>query len=216
MRALVVIAAAIALACDGPAEPVQPRVHGIIFDLANTTQFVVGDTATQRVLVVDSAGQQLSGRQVAFASSNAAVVTIDPATGLMSAKSGGSATITATADGVSATRDVTVTGVVVAFANASAPCLNIAVGQTCLVSAQVRTAQGFNLVTSRYADVIVSADPGIATVRMVPCSNVSGVRLCGEVTGVRLGQTTLSATYTGANGVAITTTAQQLFPVRVN
>jgi hypothetical protein len=64
-------------------------------------------------------------------------------------------------------------------------------------------------VRGRYADRITSSAPGIAEVRMVPGTlggSPETVRAYGEVRGVSPGTATLTATYTGANGVTATDT----------
>src|SRR5437879_8639241 len=75
-----------------------------------TIHIEVGQSAQLAATPRDRSGHPLSGRPVTWATSNTAVATVDGA-GLVTAATPGSATITATSQGVSGTAVVTVTAV---------------------------------------------------------------------------------------------------------
>jgi uncharacterized protein YjdB len=183
-------------------------VAGVVIDLSGLSAVYVGDVLPLRATPVDSAGTPLAGRALVYGSSAPAVASVS-ASGEVSALAPGAVRLTVTSEGSGATHDVAVTGVRVAFDTPSGGCLTVATGATCGVVAKVRAAGSNNLVRGRYADRITSSAPGIAEVRMVPGTlggSPETVRAYGEVRGVSPGTATLTAAYTGANGVTVTDT----------
>ena len=183
-------------------------VAGVVIDRSGLSAVYVGDVLPLRATPVDSAGKPLAGRPLVYASSAPTVASVS-ASGEVGALAAGAVRLTVTSEGSSAAVDVAVTGLRVAFDTPSGGCLTVATGATCGVVAKVRAANTNNLVRGRYADRITSSAPGIAEVRMVPGTlggSPETVRAYGEVRGVSPGTATLTATYTGANGVTATDT----------
>src|SRR5437667_386481 len=79
----------------------------------SSATITVGTSTQLSAVTKDSAGGTLSGRVVTWATSNAAVATVNTS-GLLTSSAVGSATITATSEGKSGTATVTVTNVPVA------------------------------------------------------------------------------------------------------
>src|SRR6266851_3692580 len=114
-------------------------------------------TATPR----DSTGAPLSGRTVAWGSSNAGVATVN-VSGLVTGVATGAATITATSEGRSGTAAVTVNGVPVASVTVSPASASIMGGQAVQLAATPKDANG-NVLTGRVV-TWTSSNPGVATV----------------------------------------------------
>ena len=90
-----------------PPPPGVVSVASVVVSPA-TASLVAGQTRQLAATLKDASGNLLTGRTVTWASSNAAVATVD-ATGLVAAKAAGSATITATSEGKSGTAAISVT-----------------------------------------------------------------------------------------------------------
>ena len=153
---------------------------------------LIEGTSTQATATLrDAGGATLTGRTVAWSSSNTAVATVS-ATGIVSAIRAGTATITATSEGQSANAAVTVSpppvaSVAVTLGNPSLP-----EGATTLATAALRDANGVAL-SGRTVTWSTSA-PGTATVSSA-----------GIVTAVRAGNATITATSEGRSGSATLT-----------
>jgi uncharacterized protein YjdB len=139
-------------------------------------------TAQATVVLKDAAGNVLTGRSIAYKSSNTGVATVS-ATGVVTGKSAGSASITATSNNKSASATITVTTgsstAPVADAVVSAPKSIIAPGESVQLTVVARDAQG-NVLTRPV--VWSSESPGVATVDQN-----------GKVTGVAAGSTNIWA-----------------------
>ena len=85
--------------------PVPVATVAITPDSARTSAtLAVGDSLSLQTTLLDAQGNVLTGRSVSFQSSNAAVVSVSPTTGLVKAlTAGGPVTITATSEGRTAT-----------------------------------------------------------------------------------------------------------------
>ncbi|MDQ8160162.1 MAG: Ig-like domain-containing protein [Gemmatimonadota bacterium] len=138
----------------------------------------------------DAKGASLTGRPVAWASSNPAVATIN-ASGIVTAVAAGSANITATVEGVDATATVTVLRPV-ASVHITPPQPTLFVGRTLQLSASARDAQGTAL-TGRAVSWSTS-DPTVAT-----------ITAAGLVTAVAAGSATITATVEGIETTATLT-----------
>lgn len=86
---------------------VLPLIPAVVDLQPSGVTLPVGQTLQMSALVKDSAGVTLSGRTVSFVSSSTSVATIS-SSGLLTAVSAGSTTITASAEGLSATSTITV------------------------------------------------------------------------------------------------------------
>jgi hypothetical protein len=103
-------------------------------DLApSSATLAVGATTTLVPTVRDAVGRTLSGQTVTFASGNTGVATVNSSTGVVTAVSGGTATITATSTTRTGTALITVS-------SASGMTINAGHQQTALVGATVATA----------------------------------------------------------------------------
>src|SRR5256885_2373574 len=148
----------------------------------------VGKTVLLVATVNDANGNALAGRAITWASGNTGVATVS-GTGIVTASTAGSATITATSEGQSASATVAVTTVPVASLSVSPATASVQAGQTMQLTATPRDANGSALGgrTVTWA----SSNVGVAT--------VSGT---GSVSGVAAGSATLTATSEGQNGSA--------------
>src|SRR5437879_6284477 len=109
----------------------------------------------------DANGNPLSGRAVAWTSSNAAVATVD-ASGLVTAVAAGSATITATSEGQSGTAAISVTPAPVASVAVTPPSASVNEGTTVQLTATPKDANG-NPLSGR-AVTWASSNTTVATV----------------------------------------------------
>lgn len=140
--------------------------------------------ATQQLVVTarDSSGQALTGRTVSWATLNAAVATVST-NGLVTGIAAGTATITATIDGVVGTATITVQTppAGIASLNVSPASATVTVGQTRTLTTTVTQPTGAPSATVTYS----SSDPSIATVSPT-----------GVVTAVAAGSVTITVTAT--------------------
>ncbi len=154
----------------------------------------VGTTTAGTATVFDAANNVLTGRPISWSSSNTSVATVNASTGVITGVAAGTATIFATAGGI--------TGQKVVFVTAGAPAttVTVALGSNAILTAQTTTATA----TARDAAnaVIVgapiawsSSNTAVATV------NAS----TGVVTGVAPGTANIVATTNGVTGFAVVT-----------
>ncbi|HWC75406.1 MAG TPA: Ig-like domain-containing protein, partial [Gemmatimonadales bacterium] len=141
--------------------------------------------------VRDGAGNVLSGRAIAWSSNAQGVATVS-ASGLVTGVAPGSATITATSEGKSGTASVGVSLAPVATVTVSPTSAAIRVAGTAQLAATTKDSMG-NVLTGR-AIAWSSNAPGLVTVDQN-----------GRVTGVALGQATITATSEGKSGTAVVT-----------
>ena len=168
-----------------------------------SASIAVGATQQLSAVTKDSAGSSLAGRVVTWASSNAAVATVNSA-GLVTGVAAGSATITAASEGKSGTAVITVTIVPVASVTVSPASASLFVGGTRQLSAVTKDAAG-NTLTGRVV-TWASSNPAVATV------NSSGL-----VTAAGAGSATITATSEGKSGTAaITVTVVPVAAVTVS
>jgi uncharacterized protein YjdB len=165
-----------------------------------TASVVVGQTTTLSAQPVDANGAALSGRAIAWSTSNDKVATVDQS-GVVTGVAAGQATITATSEGKSGSAVVTVTAVPVASVTVAPPTLSLQTGQTGTLTATTKDAAG-NVLTDRIV-AWTSSNTGVATV----APN-------GTVTAVAPGTATITATSEGKTGTStITVTAPPPTPV---
>jgi uncharacterized protein YjdB len=173
--------------------------------ISPTTQSVVAGSATPAFTAVakDASGNVLSGRTITFASGNTSVATIDANTGVATGVAPGTASITATSEGViSAPATLTVTDVPVSSITIAPTSQSVVVGdQTPAFTAVTKDASG-NVLTGRTV-TFNSGTPAVATIN----SNT------GVATGVSPGTSSITATSEGKTSTAATLTVT---PVPVN
>ena len=155
----------------------------------------VGKTVQLTAVTKDANGNVLTGRTIAWSTSDATVATVSSTGVVTGAGSGGkSATITATSEGKSGTSTITVNPVPVGSVTVTPAPASVAVGLTVQLTATVKDANGL-IVTDRPV-TWTSANPAVATVSST-----------GLVTGVTVGTVTISAkaeTKTGTSSVTVT------------
>src|SRR5207247_2383629 len=106
---------------------------------------LVGATVQLAATPKDAAGNPLTGRAVAWQTSDATIATVD-ATGLVTGKAaGGPVTITATSEGKNGTSAVTITLVPVASVDVTPPTATVQAGATVQLTATPRDANGNSL-----------------------------------------------------------------------
>jgi uncharacterized protein YjdB len=170
------------------------------------SSLVVGQTANATATLRDAGGNDLTGRAVAWSSSNAGVASVN-SSGVVTALSAGSTNIVATSEGQNGLAALTVSAppppapVPVASVSVSPTAPSLTVGGTIQLSATTRDANG-NVLTGRTV-TWTSSNAGIASV------NSSGL-----VTAVSAGSASISAFSEGQTGSStVTVTAPAPVPV---
>ena len=180
-----------ATACgDGgtePPPPEPPRPVAVTVSPATAQLTSLGATAQLSAQVLDQNGQAMAGATVTWASSSAVVATVS-ASGLVTAAGNGSATINATAGGVSGTATVTVAQEVSAV-TVSPATDTLVRGDTLRLAAEATDANGNGVAGVQFA--WTSSDTLVAVV------DASGL-----VTAVREGEAETTATAAGFTGRA--------------
>ena len=161
----------------------------------------LGDTLRLSAEALDANGHAVVDAEVGWSSDQESVVAVD-GTGLAEALSNGTATVTATAGGVSGEAQVTVEQQVAAVEVTPAADTLVSLGDTLRLSAEASDANGHAVVD---AEVGWSSDQeSVAT--------VSGT---GLVAAVANGRATVTATAGGVSGEAEVTVEQQVAAVEV-
>jgi len=158
-----------------------------------SASIAVGSTTTATAETLDATGSVLSGREVVWTSSNTAVATVS-ATGEVRAVAIGTASITATSEGVSGSATITVSPVPVATVRVTLTDSSLTVGETAVATAEVRSAGG--AVLSGRVVTWSSSD-----------SLVARVSAAGVVSAIGAGLATITATSEGIAGNALVTVA---------
>ncbi len=167
--------------------PPPPQPVASITLSASATSMVVGQSQTVTATLRDAQGNTLSGRTIAWSSSNPAAVTVT-ATGQVQAVGAGSATIVATSEGKSGAINLSVTAPVSAVASVSVSGTSpLTVGQTSQFTATPKDAHGTPL-----AGRIVSWSSS--------SNSIATVSSNGVVTAVAAGTVVINATVEGIVG----------------
>lgn len=145
-----------------------------------TATVVIGGTTQLTATLKDASGNVLTDRTIAWTSDADLVASVSPS-GLVTSKSVGTAKITATVEGKTATATITVTPVPVASIAVTPATSSLVVGGTVQLSATTKDAAG-NVLTGRTV-TWTSSDQSVAT--------VDGN---GLVTAHALGSATITAT----------------------
>lgn len=183
------IFACVAWACGGSNEP--PRVESVRLTPTGLTLLVGpggGETLLMNAVGLDGDGQVLPDKSVTWVSSAVNVVRV-ATTGLVTAIAPGTATITATIDGITGTSQITVFPVPVASVALTPALDSVIVGQSRQLAVTTRDSAG-NVLTSRAIQWNTSA------------STLATVSNAGVVTTVAVGDVTISATSEGKTGNA--------------
>lgn len=127
-----------------------------------TVTLAVAQTAPMVARVADAAGGVLNGRAVTWTTSRAAVATVNPTTGLVTAIATGTATITAASEGKKGTSLITVATVPVASIQVTPANAAMLEGEVQRLKATLLDAQG-NVLAGRTVSWLGGA-PAVATV----------------------------------------------------
>lgn len=160
---------------------------------------IVGETQDLAARLEDAAGNQLDGREIAWASQNTSVATVSQ-TGRVNAVGPGATMVTATSEGRTGSAAITVNPPPVTSVVVSPSTKSIQVGEQTGLSAETRGAGG-QLLTDRP----VSWSSTNETVAAVSSS--------GVVTAVAPGSSTISAISEGVSGSASVTVVAATIPV---
>ncbi len=191
----IILAAQLALfACSSTSS--GPAVASISVNQQSLT-LALTQTTTLVATTKDAGGNVLTGRAITWASSAAAVATVDQ-TGLVTAVSAGSAQISATSEGQTALVAVTVLPVPVATVTLNVQASTLVPAQTVLLSATTKDASG-TVVSGR----VVTWSTSAAAVATVDAN--------GLVTGVSPGTATITATSEGKTAAAAITVVTGAF-----
>jgi uncharacterized protein YjdB len=147
----------------------------------------IGSEAQLNAILTDANGVVLSNRTMTWTTSNAAIATVNPATGLVKGVSAGNATITVTSEGKTASITVSVSSTGQGSIAFNQDTISVPVGGTAHASVVVSDADG-NPVASPTVSFMV-LNTSVAT--------VSATGTSATVTGVANGQTRLRAVANG-------------------
>ncbi len=170
---------------------VQPKPVATVTVTPATASLTVGQTTALTVVLKDQSGAVLTGRTVAWTTSNSAVATVS-SSGTVTAVGAGSATITATSEGKTGTASITVTQVPVGSVAISPATASVPATTSTPLSAIVKDVNG-TVVTDRVV-TWSSSNTAVAT-----------VSAGGVVTGVAVGTATITATSETKSGTATVT-----------
>ena len=166
--------------------PAPPPVATVSLS-ATSTSMLVGQSQPIAVTVKDAQGNVLGTRTIAWSSSNLGVLTVSPS-GTAQAIGAGTANITATSEGKSASITLTVTAPIEPVASVSVSgTTSITAGQTTQLTATAR--DGRSVVLSGRTVIWSSSAP-----------NVASVSPSGVVSGLAAGQVVINATVEGIIG----------------
>ena len=166
---------------------------------ANSGSVIVGQAMTLVATTKDVQGATLTGRTIAWSSSNASIATVQ-SNGLVGGIAAGTATITATSEGKSGSVTITVSSVPVSTVDVTILSNTVAPNATQQASAVLRDAAG--QVLGGRAVAWSSSNAAVATVSAV-----------GLVGGVAPGTATITATSEGKSGSTVVTVQVPAVPV---
>lgn len=180
----------------------QAAVASVSVTLAPTS-IAIGASAQAQGVAKDASGATLTGRIVVWSTNSATVATVSQA-GVVTGVTAGTATITATVEGMTGSATVTVTPVPVASVTVTPGSVTLTLTGSAPLAATARDAAG-NVLAGR--TVVWSSSP----------ASVASVSTDGVVTPVSAGTTTVSATIEGHVGSAtVTITAVPVATVTVS
>jgi uncharacterized protein YjdB len=170
----------------------------------NSGTLQIGGTLQLSANITDAAAVPIPGKVASWSSSNASIATVSTS-GLVTAVGSGTATVTATSDGVSGTATIVVTQVSVASVAVTPTSASLDAGATLALQVTLADAGGNALPTTGRVITYTSSAPSIASV------STSGV-----VTALTPGSATITVTCEGQTATAsITVTAPTVASVTV-
>ena len=191
-RLMAVVLAGLTFACESTEPPAPVAVVSIT--PGQPALVALGQTIGLAAVAKDAAGNELPGKSFTWSSSDAAIATVSAA-GLVTAVANGSATITATVDGVFSTVTVTVAQMVAFLAvTPDAPQL-VSINETVQLTATAKDSLG-NVIAGKTATWTSSA------------GTVASVDGAGVARALTNGTATMTATIDGKSATAAVTVAQ--------
>lgn len=198
------LAVVLVAACGGGEKAAGPKtLPRPVATVTVTPGTATLDIGTDQQLTAElrgASGEVLTGRTVTWTSENQAAATVST-TGLVTATGTGTTRVTATSEGKSGSADITVRSPAVAAITVSPATVTIEVGETASLSSTLRDSRG-NALTGRQV-AWTSADASIASVAND-----------GVVTGVGVGQASVTASSEGKAGSATVTVVSAIPNVR--
>jgi uncharacterized protein YjdB len=172
----------------------------------NAPSVVAGQSTQANAVLKDASNNVLTGRTIAWSSSDINVATVN-ATGLVTAIKAGSATITAVAEGRTGTAGLTITAAATSPASVASISLVLSagtavIGSTAQATATLKDSAG-NVLTGRTV-TWVSSD-----------ASVAGVDANGLVTALKAGSVTITASSGGSTGTIMFTASAATAPVHM-
>lgn len=156
----------------------------------NAGTLQIGNSLQLAASITDAAGVPIPGKVATWTSSNAAVASVST-TGLVTAVGAGTATITATSDGVSGTATISVTHVPVASVTVTPTSATLDPGNTLTLQVTLADAGGSSLPLSGRVVTYTSSAPGVAS-----------VSAAGVVTALAPGSATITVACEGQSAAA--------------
>ncbi len=172
----------------GPGQTTPPAVASVVVTPASATLVSLGGTVRLTATAQDASGNTLSGKTFTWLSSDESIAAVS-SSGLVTALVNGSASITATTDGVNGTATVTVVQAIaeiVATPDATA----LAAGETVTLSAEATDARGNGV-------------EGVSFTWQSSNESVATVDAMGVASAVAPGTATITATSGDVSGSAI-------------
>ncbi|MEP6573856.1 MAG: Ig-like domain-containing protein [Gemmatimonadota bacterium] len=191
VRGLLIVALSVLVACGGdhtaPSATTVPVATVVV--APGTATILVGSTLQLSATLQDAAANPLTGRPVAWATSNGALATVSSG-GLLTAVAAGPITVTASSGGKAGTAQITVNLVPVAAVSVVPGSGSVSLGKSSQLTAVTTDSVGHPL-TGR---PVTWASDNQASVT---------VSSSGVVTGVAYGNATITASSNGKNGTAL-------------
>ncbi len=170
----------------GPIQSAPPGVASVVVTPGADTLVFLGEQAQLRASAREANGNVVSDKTFTWASSDESVATVS-ASGLVTAKANGSATITVTTDGINGTARILVDQTTASVVVTPAAATLVSLGETLQLSASTVDAGG-------------SAVPGESVTWSSDEETVATVSSAGLVTAVANGSATITATVDGISG----------------
>lgn len=173
---------------DPPVDPPGPPAVATVEVTPTALNLAAGQTSQLTVTVRAADGNALTGRTVTWATGDAAIATVGES-GIVTAVAPGQVQVTATSEGKTGAAAVTVSEVPVATVEVTPSPASVAVGQTGQLVAVPKSAANAELLGRPVT--WTTADAAVATVSQ-----------SGVVTGVAVGEVTITATSEGRSGTS--------------
>jgi alpha-tubulin suppressor-like RCC1 family protein/uncharacterized protein YjdB len=168
---------------------VQQRVSSVTVAGVNVIGSL-GSTVQLTAAAADAGGTAVVGRAVQWTSANAAVATVDAASGVVTARGTGNVTIAATIDGTAGTRDVSIIQIPASIIPVASVDTLRSIGATSQYTAAVKDSGGSAIAASTVS--WTSANPAVVMVNSTT----------GLATAVAPGTATITAHYATLTGSA--------------